>query len=221
MRLQGYRVNEVKDGRDKDGREAGEGAEKEENLEAHPTPCGCAIAAPDGRDKGFAAQDHVEDGELQTRGEIEKDKADEKADRGADDDDGEDGSAEGGRGAGSCGGVGRVEGREGEGAAQQLGEEGDGGDLEEQTGIARIEEEAAGVLPGGSRWRRWQREAACGTSLHKSLPRPVRRGWKMLRGSEATSSRRDRLWGECGSGGGFGMGIVHASCVSSVGCVRA
>ena len=147
VRLQRDGVDEVKNRRDEDGRDAGECGEEEEELEAHPMPGGGGVAAPDWSDMGFTAEHDVEDRELEPRGEIKEHRSDDEADDDAGEDDRDERSGEGWSVTASVAGVSR---REGEGEVGELGEEGDGGDFEEELRVARTEQKPAGVLPGRS-----------------------------------------------------------------------
>src|SRR5580658_6234978 len=145
VRLQGDGVDEVENRGYEDGCDASKCAEKEEELETHPTPGGSAVAPPDGSDVGVTAQHDVKDRELQPRGKVEEHQADHEANHNAGKDDAEKGSGEDRRVTASVISDGR---REGEAGVQYLREEGDGGNLEEETWVALTEQKPASVLPG-------------------------------------------------------------------------
>ena len=170
----------------------GEGAKEEEDLETHPAPGRGTVAAPDGSDRGFAAQDDVEDAELQARGEIEQDQTDKKADHCGDEDDAQDGRGD--RWRGTAARVSVMERlREGEAGAQHLGEERDGGDLEEESRVARTEQEPVGVLPGWSDGVGGRERLHAAPLLPKSILQTQMRGQFLLRDSCEVSSFRRAL----------------------------
>ena len=121
------------------------GREDDEELETDPRPSGGAVAGPDGRDRGVAAQDYLKEHKLQAGADIEHHQRDEQP---YEADDQQEGQQNGGDVAGE--GLHLTGGAEVEvEAAAHLREEGNRTDLEQQLPAARLPEELAGVVPGG------------------------------------------------------------------------